>query len=346
MPSSRVSVASAVLAAVAVSRRSKRLSAVAPDLRTPLVWFPTSVSGPRSLAVARKMLPFAPAAPLVSGVVPRTEFTGVGDSAGDRNVRVVIYESEHRARPSGALLWIHGGGLVMGTPEQGEGLCSRLATELGIMVVSVDYRLAPEHPFPAGLDDCYAALGWVHRNADILGIDPTRLAVGGDSAGGGLAASLAQVVLDRGGPKLCFQLLQYPMLDDRTALRSGLDGLVWTMRSNRWAWRSYLGHALTAPEHRPFASPSRRTDLDGLPPAWIGVGSVDLFYDECVDYAARLEAAGVPCDLHIEPGMYHGAETLRPKAPAMIAFLDRLVAALAAGLEQSPASPSAQAGRD
>lgn len=234
----------------------------------------------------------------------------------------------------------------MGTPEQGEGLCSRLATELGIMVVSVDYRLAPEHPFPAALDDCYAALGWVHRNADILGIDPTRLAVGGDSAGGGLAASLAQVALDRGGPKLCFQLLQYPMLDDRTALRSGLDGLVWTMRSNRWAWRSYLGHALTAPEHRPFASPSRRTDLDGLPPAWIGVGSVDLFYDECVDYAARLEAAGVPCDLHIEPGMYHGAETLRPKAPAMIAFLDRLVAALAAGLEQAPASPSAQAGRD
>ena len=297
-----------------------------------------SLRGGVSLRAGRRLVALAPAAPLAADVSPRSEMIAVG--SGRPDVRLVVYERPERERPSGALVWIHGGGLVMGAPEGGEGLCSRLAAELGIVVVSVDYRLAPEHPFPAGLEDCYAALEWVHDRAGELGVDRRRVAVGGDSAGGGLAAALAQMAADRGGPAVCFQLLHYPMLDDRTTLRTGLDALVWTMRSNRWAWAAYLGHPPTVTEQRPYASASRRTDLGGLPPAWIGVGDIDLFHDECVDYAARLRAAGVPCELHVEPGMYHGADQLMPAAPSMRAFLDRLVAALGSAMSTAPRESS------
>jgi len=267
---------------------------------------------------------------LAPGVTPRDERI---PASGDRpELRVVVYEHQSRKHPSGALVWIHGGGLVMGTPGQGDGLCSRIAAELGVLVVSVDYRLAPEDPFPAGLDDCFAALEWVHERADELGVDRERVAIGGDSAGGGLAATLAQRAHDHGMVPVCFQLLQYPMLDDRTALRSGPDALVWTRRSNRWAWGAYLGHPASVNESRPYASAARRVDLSGLPPAWIGVGNIDLFHDEGVDYASRLAAAGVPCDLYVEPGMYHAAEQLMPGAPSMAQFVERLVAALNAAI--------------
>ena len=330
--------AAGAIAAVAIWRRSRRLGAVAAELRTPQVWMPVSLFGPRSLSAARRLVSFAPKSPLADGVTLRNEHIAVaGDDRPD--VRVLIYEPSSRTRPSGALLWFHGGGLVMGTPEQVEGLCSRIAVDLGIVVVSVDYRLAPEHPFPAGLDDCYSALEWVHARSKELGIDTTLVAVGGDSSGGGLAACVAQMTVDRSGPPVCFQLLQYPMLDDRTPVRSGHDAVVWTARSNRWAWQAYLGRPATAsgaapaPEAPPYASAARRDDLAGLAPAWIGVGDIDLFHDECVEYAARLAAAGVECALHVDPGMYHGAETVMPDAPSMKAFLDRLVTALGSALD-------------
>ncbi len=286
-----------------------------------------SLRGPLTLQAGRRLIALAaPAQKLADGVTTRHDV--IAAEGGRPDVRVVVYEHDNRQRPSGALVWIHGGGLVMGTPEQGDGLCSRIAAELGVLVVSVDYRLAPEHPFPNGLDDCYTALEWVHLHADELGVDPNRVAVGGDSAGGGLAAALAQMADDRGGVPVCFQLLQYPMLDDRTALRSGPDALMWSLTSNRWAWAAYLGHPAAADEARPYASASRRDDLTGLPPAWIGVGSIDLFHDECVEYANRLRETGVACDLHVEPGMYHAAEQLVPTAPSMRAFVDGLVEAL------------------
>ena len=315
----------AALGTVGVLRRWRALSHVSPDLRTPVIYLPGSIRNGLGLKVARLL--GSARTPIATGVHTQ-DLTIATD---DGPVGVVTYERPDRQRSSGALLWIHGGGLVMGHPPLGHEICSRFADELGIIVASVDYRLAPEHPFPAGLEDCYAALRWLHEMADELGIDAHRIAVGGDSAGGGLAAALGQLARDRGGPDICFQLLVYPMLDDRSVLRADHEGrgnFLWTPASNRYGWTAYLGHAPVAGDDRPHASAARCEDLSGLPPAWIGVGDLDLFYAEDCDYARRLEAAGVPCALRVEPGMYHGAEVLRPKAPAMRAFRAAMTDAL------------------
>lgn len=324
------------LVGIGVARRRPKLANVAPELRSPVLYVPMSLSSDRSLTIGRKLMSAPQPGAMAAGVDRRTDLV---PASGDRPaVPVVIYDRPGRTRPSGALLWIHGGGLVMGTPAAGDGLCSRFAAELDVVVVSVDYRLAPEHPFPAGLHDCFAALEWLHAGAGQLGIDPARVVVGGDSAGGGLAACLAQLAHDRGGPAICFQLLQYPMLDDRTALRTDAEALTWTNTSNRYAWSAYLGHPVRADEPRPYASAARRADLAGLPPAWIGIGTIDLFHTESIEYATRLEAAGVPCDVHVVPGMYHAAERIVPKAPSMIALLDAMTAALGAAI--APREPA------
>jgi acetyl esterase/lipase len=219
----------------------------------------------------------------------------------------------------------------MGRPEQANTWCSSIAAGLGVLVVSVDYRLAPEHLFPAGLTDCATALTWMHEQSGDLGIDMDRIAVGGDSAGGGLSAALCQLARDQGGPAICFQLLNYPMLDDRTVLRPDHEGrgaFIWTPASNRFGWSAYLGRAPLVDEAPLHAAPARTEDLTGLPPAWIGVGDLDLFYEEDVDYAARLEAAGVPCELHTEPGMFHGAYQFFLKVPRMAAYRARMIDAL------------------
>jgi acetyl esterase/lipase len=326
-PMKRLGVLAAMLGTAvgfSIARRHRRLQTVAPELRHRQLYVPMSLRNDFTLRVGRH-LP-NPAATIAAGVDVHAEhLTG---AAGQPDVRLLVAEPTGRTEPSGGLIWIHGGGFVMGTADAAQERCSRFAADLGIVVVSVDYRLAPEHPFPAGLEDCHAALVWTHQQADRLGIDPTRIAVGGDSAGGGLAACLAQLAHDRGGPPICFQLLQYPMLDDRTALRTDVDAIVWTNRSNRYAWSAYLGHRVGESETRPHAVASRRDDLTGLPPAWIGVGDIDLFHDENVDYAGRLRAAGVQCELHSVPGMYHGAEHVAPTAPSMRAFLDAMTAAL------------------
>jgi acetyl esterase/lipase len=317
------------LGAAGVLRRWRAVSHVSRDLRSPLLYVPGSIRNGVGLKVARQL-----------GSAQTRIAAGVGTQ--DRSIdtedgplAVVTYERPDRRRSSGALLWIHGGGLVMGHPPLGHEICSRFADELGILVASVDYRLAPEYPFPAGLEDCYAALCWLHDTADELGVDVHRIAVGGDSAGGGLAAALTQLARDRGGPEICFQLLVYPMLDDRSVLRADHEGrgrFVWTPASNRFGWTAYLGHPPAADDDRPHASAARCPDLSGLPPAWIGVGDLDLFYAEDCDYARRLQAAGVPCALQVEPGMYHGAEAVRPKAPAMRAFRAAMLDALRAAL--------------
>ena len=210
----------------------------------------------------------------------------------------------------------------MGSPQFELPIIGGLARELGAVVVSPDYRLAPEHPFPAALDDCMATLEWMRAHADELGIDPDRIAVGGASGGGGLSAAVAQRSRDAGIP-LRAQALLYPMLDDRTALRAdhaGRGQFVVTPSANRFAWTAYLGrepHMSDAPE---YAAPARRTDLTGLPPAWVGVGELDLFHDEDVAYADQLRACGVPCELVTVPGMYHGADGIALRAPAMREF--------------------------
>ena len=321
----------AAAASWAVARRRPRLDPVAPELRTPLLLLPTDIANDPVLRAARRLIE-VPTAP-VGGVTITT--TRVPGPIGASPVRVVLYEPAARTRPSPGVVWIHGGGTIMGRPEQAHAWCSTLAARLGVVVANVDYRLAPEHPFPAGLDDCTAVLEWLHDCAGSLDVDPDRLAVGGDSAGGLLAASLAQRARDEGGPPLRFQVLVYPMLDDRTVPRAaedGRDALIWTTRSNRFAWTAYLGHEPTLGPERPYAAPARSEDLGGLPPAWIGVGDIDLFHDEDVDYARRLQEAGVPCELHIEPGMFHGADAVLPDRPSMTAFRQRALAALREGL--------------
>jgi acetyl esterase/lipase len=229
-------------------------------------------------------------------------------------VSVRIYRPAVR-RSTAALFWIHGGGLVIGRAVQDDRTCALTARELGILVVSVEYRKAPEHPFPAALDDCVAGWHWLQGEAKWLGVDRTLIAVGGESAGGGLAASLAQRLHDSGETAPVAQWLFSPMLDDRTAMQRELDCVnhfVWNNRLNRFGWQSYLGCEPLSNEVAPYAVPSRREDLRWLPPAWIGVGNIDLFYGEDLAYAKRLREAGVEVTFEVVPGAPHGFEAWAP----------------------------------
>jgi acetyl esterase/lipase len=239
-------------------------------------------------------------------------------------------------RPAGSpgagpgLLWIHGGGYVIGSPAQDDRFCRRVADELGVTVAAVQYRLAPQHPYPAALEDCYAALSWL---ADLPVVDPARLAVAGASGGGGLAAALAFWARDRDEVSLAAQLLMYPMIDDRTSARAELADLdirMWNQDSNAFAWSAYLGGADPA-----VAVPARREDLAGLAPAWIGVGTNDLFHDEDVAYAERLSAAGVPCELEVIDGVFHGFDLVAPTARVSQQFVDDAIGYLRRMLTQS-----------
>lgn len=243
------------------------------------------------------------------------------------------YDVPHRPRPSGALIWIHGGGFITGSAGSAHDFCSQVALEQGVLVVNVDYRLAPEHPFPAGFEDCYDALLWLHAHAHEMGVDPNRIVIAGASAGGGLAAAVAQRAHDEGVP-LAFQLLIYPMLDDRSAQRPDLPALTWSTRSNRYAWQAYLGQGVGQAQVPPYAVPGRRPDLTGLAPAWLAVGDLDLFNEEVCSYAERLLGHGVDCQLRVLPGMYHGADAAVPDAPAMRRFRADLHEVLANAFDQ------------
>lgn len=227
-------------------------------------------------------------------------------------------------------MWIHGGGYVLGSAQQDDSLCARFAERLDVVVVSVDYRLAPEHPYPTPLEDCFAAFEFMHRHAGELGIDPARLVIGGQSAGGGLAAALTLLVHDRKRPAPALQLLVYPMLDDRTVLKN-VDGRfhrMWDQKSNAYGWRSYLGRAPGSIGVTDHAAPARRKSFVGLPPAWIGVGTLDLFYDEDLAYAARLREAGVSTSVEIVEGAFHGFDAVMAKRPVSERFFEAQVAAL------------------
>lgn len=226
--------------------------------------------------------------------------------AGD--VPVILHRPRGDARPKPALLDIHGGGFVAGAARHAAARHSRLAHDLDCVIVSVDYRLAPEAPYPAALDDCFSALFWLYDQAETLGVDPARIAVGGDSAGGGLAAALAIMARDA-GLMLAAQILTYPMLDDRTGSTVAAGPLageyLWDAASNRFAWQCYLGRA-PGGKAQGYAAAARIEDLSGLPPAFIAVGQLDLFVEEDVDYARRLLRAGVATELHLYPGAVHG----------------------------------------
>lgn len=239
---------------------------------------------------------------------------GSGDQP-DVPVRVYTPLGDGPEGGRAALCYLHGGGFVMGSVETEHLSAAQVATELGVVVVSVDYRLAPEYPFPAPPEDCYHALCWMHAEAEALGIDPDRIAVMGSSAGGGLSAAVALMARDRGGPALCFQFLGFPELDDRletTSMRTFVDTPLWRRPNAEWSWRYYLGddgppEGGVREEVSPYAAPARATDLAGLPPAYISAQEFDPLRDEALIYALRLLEAGVSVEVHHFPGTYHGS---------------------------------------
>jgi acetyl esterase/lipase len=232
-------------------------------------------------------------------------------------------------RPLGCIYHIHGGGYIGGSPDRYEFFLRPLAEELGCAIVSVSYRLAPENPHPTPIEDCYAGLGWLLSQATDLGIDPARIGLMGESAGGGLAAALAQLVRDRGLATLAFQLLTYPMIDDRTCTADPhpfAGEFIWTPHNNRFGWSALLGQEPGGQGVAPYAAASRAEDLSGLPPTYISSGALDLFIDENLEYARRLMRAGVPTELHVYLGAFHAFDIL-PFAPvSQQAIADRKAA--------------------
>ena len=246
-----------------------------------------------------------------------TEDVHVTGLNGDPDVLVRLYRPADLGTEAPALYWIHGGGMILGSIAMNDVECANRALAHRCVVAAVEYRLAPEHPFPAPMNDCYAGLAWFVDNASALDLDPTRIAIGGASAGGGLAAGLALMARDRGGPSICFQMLVFPMVDHRNITPSSHDihdTRVWHRAANVAGWAAYLGD--TAPEAvSPYASPSVATDLTGLPPAYINVGDLDMFVDEDIAYAQALRRAGVAAELHVYPGAFHGSSGFVAHAP-------------------------------
>jgi acetyl esterase/lipase len=291
-----------------------------PDLRRIAAMLPRGGNGRRILPLMRRLEPLMERRSPPEGVVSQSD--------GSVSVRLHLPPKPASA-PYPAVLWIHGGGFVMGSPAQDDAVCQVFAQKLGALVAAVRYRRAPEHQFPAALQDCHDGLEWLANRDDV---DPGRIAIGGASAGGGLAAALALLARERAVVTPRLQLLSYPMLDDRTVLRTDLDERyfrLWSNEANRFGWTSYLGREPGTPGVSPLAAPAREENLSGLPPAWIGVGTLDLFFDEDLAYAKRLRTAGVPCEVHVVEGAFHGFDSVAPKARLTRTFRIEQVQALA-----------------
>ncbi|MGI5129901.1 alpha/beta hydrolase [Pseudonocardia sp. CA-107938] len=287
---------------------------------------PTARATMESLKVA--MPPYLP--PDGIAVATRT----VPGAPGGPDVPVIVFSPVHgRNRP--AVVYMHGGGFVLGDADGDKELPALLAAELGAVVVSVDYRLAPEHPYPAAIEDCYAALCWLAAHADELGVDDTRIGIGGVSAGGGLAAGTALMARDRGGPGLRFQFLDVPELDDRLetpSMQTFVDTPLWNRPNAVESWRHYLGDRDPVEEVSPYAAPARATDLSGLPPAYLSVCEFDPLRDEGIAYAQTLVQHGVPAELHLYPGAFHGSGGLIPTAELSQRMRTEFVDAIRRGL--------------
>jgi len=307
---------------------SKPKPAFDPELRTLARVLPRGLAGDRALRVIRPLERMMDRRPPPAGVTV--------ERAGSVPVRVQRPAGVGDA-PRPALLWLHGGGYILGKAAQDDKNCREICRRLGIVAAAVDYRTAPEHPFPAALDDAHDALVWLASQPDV---DDKRIAIGGASAGGGLAASLALEARERAQVTPAFQLLVYPMLDDRTALRHDIDERgfrLWSNKSNRFGWKAYLGTEPGFPGITAPASPARADDLAGLPPAWIGVGTLDLFCDEDLAYAERLREAGVACEVEIAEGAFHGFDGVAPKAEVSRRFRRSHLRALGSALDAEPA---------
>lgn len=257
-------------------------------------------------------------------------------------VRVRVFRPKEAPGSLPVVVWIHGGAYVVGSASQDDLLCSDLAARTGTVVVSVDYRLAPEDPYPAALNDCYAAACWAAAGG-VVGTDPARLAIAGASAGAGLAAAVALYARDRGGPPIAFQLLLYPYLDDRRdtpSHRSGRDAPLFTTADAEHGWRHYLRGLTDGDNVPPYAAPARAVALAGLPPAYVLAAGMDCLCDEAVNYAMGMARAGVAVELHLVPAVPHGFDAVAPGASVS----QRVIAEYATTLrrclgEPDPGSP-------
>jgi acetyl esterase/lipase len=232
-------------------------------------------------------------------------------SAADGAEVLLRWYAKDGAAAGPAVLYLHGGGMISGSVALYDPPLSRYVSSSGVPMLAVDYRLAPEHPYPTPVEDCYAGLGWLAAHAHELGADPARVAVMGDRAGGGLAAAVALLARDRGGPFLAHQILIYPMLDDRNTTPDPeiAPFAVWSYDDNITGWGALLGVAIGTEKVPAYAAPARATDLSGLPACYIEVGQLDIFRDEDLAYAQRLSRAGVPVEFHLRPGVPHEFET-------------------------------------
>lgn len=308
------------------SRRVRDRSRIAPGLGGPITWFkpspPTRVNRFFTRLIGAVQTPAGNDVSVEERVIRGADGTPL---------TIYIYRPKTITKSQAGLLYIHGGGMVVGSARMYNILVSAYARELGVVTVSPEYRLAPEHRYPAPLDDVETTYKWMLANAEELGVDPEALVVAGESAGGGLAASLCQRLLDDGAQLPRLQALIYPMLDDRTCLREQpphIGQILWTPAANEIGWRSYLGREPGTGTPPTAAVPARRERLEGLPPAWIGVGTLDLFHDEDLEYADRLKQAGVPCEFVEVEGAYHGFDVAHRTHPEVTRFRNSLLSAI------------------
>ncbi len=308
-------------------------SRVLPELRQTLTQF--SGFHLEDLESSRAMLKNPP---IKQSEHVRTTSRMIPGAAGEMLAK--IYEPVQRTGSKlPAMLWIHGGGYVMGHPDMDDALCERFVQAANCVVVSVDYHLAPEHPYPAAIHDCYAGLTWMTDEADSLGIDVDRVAIAGASGGGGLTAALALMARDKGGPALIFQMPLYPMIDNRNRTASSheieAENATWSRTNNLAAWSMYLGESADDSQVSAYAVPSRAESLAGLPPTYTCVGQLDLFRDETIEYVTRLAQAGVDVEFHLYPGCYHCFEVFVPDAEvsqrASQSYVDAMARALNPG---------------
>lgn len=303
---------------------------VDPALRPLLEAVPTVALSMDNLGTIRSQsrLPI-PAPDLASASVEMSVRTIPGPS-GAPDVQVIVYRAPGLTQAAPCVLHLHGGGFVMGSAASMEGPHRMVAAALECVIVTVDYRLAPEIAFPGAVEDAYAALCWIMDSAGDLGVDPARVGVAGESAGGGLAAALALLTRDRGRHAIAFQHLTYPMLDDRTCTVADphphTGQFLWTAHNNRFGWAALLGQEPGGPDVSPYAAPARAGDLSGLPPTYIATGALDLFLEEDLDYARRLMRGGVPVEFHVYPASFHAFDLSATAEVAMQARRDGLAA--------------------
>lgn len=315
-----------------LDEESKAVLEMIPESLLDLSDIPTARASVEGLMAAM----FA-AAPEIPGV--EMEDHWAPGPPGDPDVMVRVYTPSGIEGPVPALYWIHGGGMVLGNVAMDDLNCKGVAVEMGCVVASVEYRLAPEHPHPAPIEDCYAGLKWLADNADRLSADGSRIVIGGASAGGGLAAALALLARDRAEVPIIFQQLIYPMLDDRNITPAShyvQHPKVWNREANIAGWSALLGKPAGSDGVSAYASPARAENLADLPPAFIIVGELDLFVDEDIDYAQRLIQAGVPVELHVFPGAFHGSDLMVPTSENSRRWAEIRTAALRQALHGTP----------